>query len=117
MDLYGSVIPPCAPLQGCPSALNAEQRNDLFNVLDQAPEMFRDKVQDWMALHHDTAISITSLHWVIQDVGLSLRMLHKPTSERDKMAQEEFRIYVQKHLVAEQVITVDESSKDDCTIF
>ena len=31
MDLYGSVNPPRAPLQGRPSALNAEQRNDLFN--------------------------------------------------------------------------------------
>ena len=117
MDLYGSVIPPRAPLQGCPSALNAEQRNDLFNVLDQAPEMFLDEIQDWMALHRDTAISITSLHQVIQDAGLSLKMLHKAASERDEVAQEEFRTYVREHLVAEQVITVDESSKDDRTIF
>jgi len=77
MDPHGSVIPPHNPLQGHPPALNAEQRNGLFNVLDQAPELFLDEIQDWMALHHDTVISITSLHWVIQDAGLSLKMLHK----------------------------------------
>ena len=44
MDLYGSVIPPRAPLQGRPSALNAEQRNDLFNVLDQAPDGIEGRV-------------------------------------------------------------------------
>ena len=86
MDLYGSVIPPHNPLQGHPPALNAEQRNDLFDVLDQAPKMFLDEIQDWMALHHDAAISITSLHWVIQDAGLSLKMLHKAASERDEEA-------------------------------
>ena len=117
MDLYGSVISPHAPLQGCLSALNAEQRNDLFNVLGQALEMFLDEIQDWMALHHDTAISITSLHLVIHDAGLSLKMLHKAASERDEVAQEKFRTYMQGHLVAEQVITVDELSKDDHIIF
>ena len=55
-------------------------------MLDQAPEMFLDEIQDWMALHHDSAISITSLHWVIQDAGLSLKMLHKAASERDEVA-------------------------------
>ena len=44
-------------------------------------------------------------------------MLHKAASERDEVAWEEFRTYIQEHLVAEQVITVDESSKDDRTIF
>ena len=79
--------------------------------------MFLDEIQDWMALHHDAAISITSLHQVIQDAGLSLKMLHKAASERDEEAQEEFRTYVWEHLVVEQVITADESSKDDHTIF
>ena len=47
MNTYGSVIPPRNPLQGRPSVLNAEQRNQLFDLLDQAPEMFLDEIQDW----------------------------------------------------------------------
>jgi hypothetical protein len=58
MDLYGSVISPHNPLPAHTPALNAEWRNDLFNVLDQAPEMFLDEIQDCMALHHDTEIDL-----------------------------------------------------------
>jgi hypothetical protein len=86
-------------------------------MLDQAPEMFLDEIQDWVALHHDTAISRSALHYIIQDAGLTFKMLHKAASERDEVAREEFRTYIRKHLVAEQVITADESSKDDRTIF
>ena len=46
MNIFGSVIPAHNPLQGRPSILNAEQRNELFNLLDQAPEMFLDELQD-----------------------------------------------------------------------
>jgi transposase len=114
MNTFGSVIPAHNPLQGHPSILNAEQRNELFNLLDQASEMFLDELQDWVALHHDAA---TALHYIIQDAGLTFKMLHKAASERDEVAREEFRTYIWEHLVAEQVITVDESSKDDRTIF
>jgi len=117
MNLYGSVIPPHNPLQGHPSALNAEQMNAIFNVLDQAPEMFLDEIQDWVALHHGAAISCSALHYIIQDAGLTFKMLHKAASERDEVAREEFRTYIWEHLVAEQVIAADESSKDDRTIF
>ena len=89
----------------------------MFNVLDQAPEMFLDEIQDWVALHHDTAISCSALHYIIPDAGLTFKMLHKAASERDEVAWEEFRTYIQEHLVVEQVIAADESSKDDCTIF
>jgi hypothetical protein len=117
MNTYGSVIPPRNPLQGRPSVLNAEQRDQLFDLLDQAPKMFLDKIQDWVALYQDTAISCTALHDIIQDAGLTFKMLHKAASERDDVAREEFRTYIQEHLVVDQVITADESSKDDRTIF
>ena len=117
MNTFGSVIPAHNLLQGCPFILNAEERNELFNLLDQASEMFLDELQDWVALHHDAAITRSALHYIIQDAGLTFKMLHKAALERDEVAQEEFRTYIQEHLVAEQVITVDESRKDDHTIF
>ena len=117
MNIFGSVIPGHNPLQGCPSILNAERKNELFNLLDQAPEMFLDELQDWVALHHDAAIALSALHYIIKDVGLTFQMLHKAASERDEVAQEEFKTYIWEHLVAEQVICVDVSSKDDHTMF
>jgi transposase len=59
------------------SILNAEQRNELFNLLHQAPEMFLDELQDWVALHYDAAITLSALHYIIQDAGLTFKMLHK----------------------------------------
>ena len=81
MNTYGSVIPPRNPLQGFPSVLNAEQRSQLFDLLDQAPEMFLDEIQDWVALYQDTVISHTALHDIIQDAGLTFKMLHKAARE------------------------------------
>ena len=77
MNTFGSVIPAHNPLQGRPSILNAEQRNELFNLLHRAPEMFLDELQDWVALHYDAAITLSALHYIIQDAGLNFKMLHK----------------------------------------
>jgi transposase len=63
-------------------------------MLDQAPEMFLDEIQDWVAFHHDMFISRTALHDIIWDAGLSFKMLHKAASERDEEVREEFRTYI-----------------------
>ena len=44
-------------------------------------------------------------------------MPHKVASEKDEVVREEFRTFVQENLVADMIITADESSKDDQTIF
>ena len=44
-------------------------------------------------------------------------VLHKATSEQDEEAQEAFHTFMQDHLVADQVVTADETSKDNRTIF
>ena len=89
-------------------------------MLNQAPEIFLDEIQDWVALYQDTVILHTALHDIIQNAGLTkltFKMLHKATSERDEMTQEKFKTYIWEHLVVDQVITADESSEYDCTIF
>src|ERR1700722_10520543 len=86
-------------------------------MLGGALEMFLDEIQDWVALHHDQAISCTAVHDIICDAGLTFKMLHKAASARDEVAWEEFRTFVWENLVADMIITADESSKDDQTIF
>ena len=114
---YGSVIPPQNPLQGRPHTLNADQRHDLFTMLDESPELFLDEIQDWVAVSHDIGLSKSALHYLIRDAGLTYKLLHKAASERDEEAREAFRTFMREHLVAEQVVTADETSKDDRTIF
>jgi hypothetical protein len=47
---------------------------------------------------------------------MTCKMLQKAAAERDDEAQAEWKA-MRAHWVAHQIIVVDESSKDDCTIF
>jgi transposase len=117
IENYGSVDCPCNPLHGHPRTLNADQTHDLFTLLNDAPEMFLDKIQEWVAITQDLSISKTALHVLIRDAGITYKVLRKAASERDEEARERFREFARNHLVASMIITVDESSKDDRTIF
>jgi hypothetical protein len=98
------------PLFLLPHILNADQTHDLFTLLQEAPEMYLDEIQE-------LSISKTALHVLIRDVGISYKVLRKATYERDEVAREEFRQISRGNLVASMIITVDESSKDGHTIF
>ena len=86
-------------------------------MLDESPELFLDEIQDWVALSHDIQLSKSALHYLIRDAGITYKLLHKAASERDEEAREAFRTFMRDHLVADQVVTSDETSKDDSTIF
>ena len=85
-------------------------------MLDESPKLFLDEIQDWVALSHDIQHSKSALHYLICDAGITY-VLHKATSEQDEEAQEAFHTFMQDHLVADQVVTADETSKDNRTIF
>jgi hypothetical protein len=59
----------------------------------------------------------STLHYLICDAGLTYKLLHKSASEQDEGAWEVFHTYMREHLVADQVVAADETSKDDWTIF
>ena len=109
--------PPCNPMQGHPCALNADQCHDPFTMLDESPELFLDEIRDWVAVSHDVGLMQSALHYLIRDAGLTYKLLHKSALECDEEAQKAFQAFIRDHLVADQVITADESSKDDRTIF
>jgi len=90
LENYGSVVPPPSPSRGRPRILNADQTHDLFTLLQEAPEMYLDEIQDWVAIGQELAISKTALHILIHDVGISYKVLRKAASERDEVAREEF---------------------------
>ncbi|KAJ7131847.1 hypothetical protein C8R43DRAFT_849445, partial [Mycena crocata] len=114
---YNSVKPPYNPLQGRPRILNADQTHDLLTLLAEAPEMYLDEIQDWVAVTHDTGISRTALHMLIHDSGLTYKILRRAASERDEEARREFMQMVRSTFVASMIVTADESSKDGRTIY
>jgi transposase len=114
---YGGVIPPTNPFRGRPRILNADQTHDLLTLLAEAPEMYLDEIMDWVALYLDAAISRTALHMLINDAGLTYKILRRAASERDEEVREQWRQLIWTNFVASMIVTADESSKDERTIF
>ncbi|KAF8810533.1 hypothetical protein BYT27DRAFT_7209331 [Phlegmacium glaucopus] len=83
----------------------------------EAPEMYLDEIQDWVAIAHELSISKASIHVLMRDVGITYKLLRKAASEWDEVAREEFWEFARDNLIASMIITVDESSKDGRTIF
>lgn len=114
---YGSVIPPPTYRSGRPRILDAEQVLSISEQLERAPELYLDEIQDWVALTMEIVISRSALTELIKDAGFSYKMLHKAAAERDEVARAEFRDWARDYVTADMVVTADESSKNDRTIF
>lgn len=114
---HGTVLslPPITP--GRPPLLNAAIASDMYKLLEEYPAMYLDKIQQWLIVAHDVAMAKSTLHQNLRDLGVSYKMLRKAAKERDEEAREEFRQFARANWVAEQLVFVDESSKDNRTIY
>ncbi len=79
--------------------------------------MFLQEIQEWIGIVHDTPISISSLHQNLRDAGLTYKLLRKAAAERDEALRQQWMDHARNHWLASQIIVVDESSKDDRTIY
>jgi hypothetical protein len=104
-------------MAGRPRILDGGQVLSICEQLNRAPEMYLDEVQDWVALTMQTSISKSALSELIRDAGYSFKMLHKAASERNEEERAAFRDWARDFVTMEMVITADESSKDNRTIF
>ncbi len=116
MEEYGSVVPPPNPNRSRPRILNADMTHDLMTLITEAPEMYLDEIQEWIAIVHDVGLSISALHQNIRDCGITYKMLHKAAVERDEEVRTHWKAEMQANWVASQVVVVDETSKDDRTL-
>lgn len=117
MRHHGSVIPPRNPMQGRPSILDAFQNNDLITAISESPELFIDKIRDWVLVSMDIGLSRSTIARIIEDLGITYKRLHKVACERDEELRREWMEEIQTEFVAEQMVFVDESSKDERTIY
>jgi transposase len=116
LEAFGSVIPPPNPSHGRPRILNPDMTHDLVTLIAEAPEMYLDEIQDWVALVHDVGISKSALHKNIRDCGMTYKLLQKAAVERDEEARAQWKANMQANWVARQCVVVDETSKDDRTL-
>ena len=116
-DLYGNPLPPRLPLLGRRRILNADMTHDLYTLLEEAPEMYLDEIQDWLAVTHDVKLSKTALFENIRDAGITYKLLRKAAAERDDDARAEWMDDMNTHFVSQQLVFIDETSKDDRTVY
>ncbi|KAJ3803957.1 hypothetical protein F5876DRAFT_3931, partial [Lentinula aff. lateritia] len=66
---------------------------------------------------HNVGITKTALHKIIQDTGITYKRLRRAAAERGDERRAEWKAEINAHYVASQIIVVDETSKDDRTIY
>ena len=115
--VYGSIIPPPNPMQCRPRILNGDMTHDLYTLLEEAPEMYLREIQDWIALTYEVHISRSALHLNIRDAGITYKLLRRAAAERDEDFRQEWKEGVNTHFTASQMVFVDETSKDERTIY
>jgi transposase len=115
--IYGSIIPPPNPMQCHPHILNADMTHDLYTLLEEALEMYLSEIQDWIALAHEVHISRAALHLNIRDAGITFKLLRRAAAEHDEDCRLEWKQDVNAHFIASQLVFVDETSKDERTIY
>ena len=115
--IHGSVKPPTNPNHSQPHILNNNMLHDLYTLLSEAPDIYLDEIQDWIALAYKVGISKCSLFHNIHDAGATYKLLWKAAAERDEDAWQEWKDDVNAHFTAVQMVFVNETSKDHRTIY
>lgn len=115
--LYNSVIPPAGPVRGRPRILNTFMTRDLHQLVEAAPDLYLDEIQEWFTIAHNVGISVSGIQNNLYDAGLTLKVMTKAAAERDEGRRQEYMAYARDNWVADQLVFVDETSKDDRTIY
>jgi hypothetical protein len=93
------------------------QTDELISMLSETPELFLDEIHDWILVNLDIGLSKSAIHELLEDHGFTYKYLRKVASERDNALRAQWMAEMKEQFVAEQLVFVDESSKDDRTIF
>ena len=89
----------------------------VLGYLEEHPDAYLDEVQTWLLEHHDSYPSISALDRTIRASGFSYKLLRREAAERDQQLRDQWYDIQQNLFTAAQLLFVDESSKDDRTIY
>ena len=115
--MYGNPLPPHPLTLGQPRILNNDMTHDLYTLPQEAPDMYLDEIQDWLAIAYEVKLSKMALFKNIRDTGLTYKLLRKAAAECHEEVRAEWMDNMNTHFTSWQLVFVDESSKDDWTIY
>lgn len=79
--------------------------------------LYIEQLNDFFAVEHDVAVARTMLQGILKDIRITPKKIRKEAQERDEEAQVEFLIRMRRGYRVDQLVAVDESAKDERTIY
>ena len=117
LDEFDSVTPPPSPLRGRPRIISLAAMTAVQQLYEVHPDTYLDELQWFLAIHHNMAVSISTLRENLEKAGLTWKLLHKIAIERDEELRANYRATVRNlaHFsgTGMEFVTVDETSKDE----
>ena len=114
-DTHGCVNPPSA-LHGRRRIISVEVAEELHDLIQETPGLYLDEIREWLALYHNEAISMSALSDNLCDLGLTRKIMRRAAAERDYALRAAWMFDILATYTAEQMVVLDESSKDDRTL-
>ena len=109
-------VDPLTFLRGRRPILSADVLEGLHELILESPELYLDEIGIWLALYHDVQISTTALHDNLRELGLTRKLMRRAAAERDHELRANWMYNILNTYTAEQMVILDESSKDDRTL-
>jgi transposase len=116
-DRYGHTgRPPLVP-RGRKPKIKFTHISSFVNLVAEAPDMLLREMQEWFLIAEELVLSRSEISRLLKDTNQTYKRLRKAAAERDEVERARWREEVQSDLLAEMCVCVDETSKDDRTIF
>ena len=111
-------------VEGCPTQsrasrklLDEEKINQIAHLYYMTPSLLLDKIKEWIQVTHNIPISCSALCRYVNDAGFTYKKLKMCASERDEEAADQWMAETNAEFVAEQLVSIDETSKDGRTLY
>lgn len=82
----GDVVRPPVAARGRPRAINSDQMVEVLAAIEEAPAMLLREIQEWIAIHHELHLDLSTIHRNIVDCAYTYKVLRKRASERNEAA-------------------------------
>jgi transposase len=108
--------PPIVP-RGRRPKTNYQQVERFVSLLAESPDMHLREIQEWFVVAEDLVLSRSEVSRLLKDTNQTYKRLRKAAAERDEEERTHWRNEIQAGLLADMCVCVDETSKDNRTIF
>lgn len=113
---FGEVHPPDKQIPGPRRALTGDQLRAITETIIRQPDLYLDELHLAISVEHDAVFSMKTLARYLDQLGLTRKRLHREAAQRDEEERAEWQRMYQKGIIARQIVTVDESSKNERTL-